>query len=53
MEPLIGSLLGIYLLGEHLGLLAWLGGALTLGGAIVISTRRPAPSPLRRSCFEG
>jgi drug/metabolite transporter (DMT)-like permease len=46
MEPLIGSLLGIYLLHEHLGLLAWLGGALILGGAIVITTRRPRPQPV-------
>jgi drug/metabolite transporter (DMT)-like permease len=46
MEPLIGSLLGIYLLGEHLGLLAWLGGALILGGAVVITTRRPDPQPI-------
>lgn len=41
MEPLIGSLLGIYLLGEHLGLLAWLGGALILTGAVTLTTRRP------------
>jgi drug/metabolite transporter (DMT)-like permease len=46
MEPLIGSLLGIYLLGEHLGLLAWLGGALILAAAIVLTTRRPEPQPI-------
>jgi drug/metabolite transporter (DMT)-like permease len=45
MEPLIGSLLGIYLLHEHLGLLAWLGGALILGGAVVITTRKPNAAP--------
>jgi drug/metabolite transporter (DMT)-like permease len=39
MEPLIGSLLGIYLLGEHLGLLAWVGGALILAAAITLTTR--------------
>jgi drug/metabolite transporter (DMT)-like permease len=38
MEPLIGSLLGIYLLGEHLGLLAWLGGALILAAAVTLTT---------------
>jgi drug/metabolite transporter (DMT)-like permease len=39
MEPLIGSLLGIYLLGEHLGLLAWVGGALILAAAVTLTTR--------------
>jgi drug/metabolite transporter (DMT)-like permease len=39
MEPLIGSLLGICILGEHLGLLAWLGGALILAAAVTLTTR--------------
>jgi drug/metabolite transporter (DMT)-like permease len=39
MEPLIGSLLGIYLLHEHLGLLAWVGGALILAAAVTLTTR--------------
>ena len=39
MEPLIGSLLGIFLLGDRLGLTAWLGGALILGAAITLTTQ--------------
>lgn len=39
MEPLIGSLLGILVLGEHLGPDAWAGGALILGAAILLTTR--------------
>jgi drug/metabolite transporter (DMT)-like permease len=41
MEPLIGSLLGIFLLHEHLGGLAWLGGALILAAAVILTTRQP------------
>lgn len=39
MEPLVGSLLGVFVLGEHLGANAWLGGALILGAAITLTTR--------------
>ena len=39
MEPLIGSLLGVIVLGEHLGTDAWAGGALILGAAILLTTR--------------
>jgi drug/metabolite transporter (DMT)-like permease len=39
MEPLVGSLLGIFLLREHLGPLAWLGGALILAAAVTLTTR--------------
>jgi drug/metabolite transporter (DMT)-like permease len=39
MEPLIGSLLGVFLLREHLGPLAWLGGALIVTAAITLTTR--------------
>lgn len=39
MEPLIGSLLGVFVLGEHLGPTAWLGGALILGAAVTLTTR--------------
>lgn len=39
MEPLIGSLLGVFILHEHLGGLAWLGGALILAAAITLTTR--------------
>ena len=41
MEPLIGSLLGIFILHEHLGGLAWLGGALILAAAVTLTTRQP------------
>jgi drug/metabolite transporter (DMT)-like permease len=43
MEPLIGSLLGVFLLSEHLGGLAWLGGAMILTAAITITTHSSAP----------
>jgi drug/metabolite transporter (DMT)-like permease len=39
MEPLIGSLLGVFLLHESLGPSARLGGALILAAAILITTR--------------
>ncbi len=39
MEPLIGSLLGIFVLHETLGPVAWLGGAMILLAAIVLTTR--------------
>lgn len=38
MEPLVGSLLGIFVLGEVLGPDAWAGGALILGAAVVLAT---------------
>jgi len=43
MEPLIGSILGVFLLGERLGPLAWLGGALILTAAISLTTRSNPP----------
>jgi drug/metabolite transporter (DMT)-like permease len=43
MEPLIGSLLGVFLLGEHLGPLAWLGGAMILTAAIALTTHSTNP----------
>jgi drug/metabolite transporter (DMT)-like permease len=47
MEPLIGSLLGVFLLHEHLGPLAWLGGAMILTAALVLTTRsQPSPTNL-------
>ena len=39
MEPLIGSLLGVFALGERLGPSAWLGGAMILGAALTLTTR--------------
>lgn len=43
MEPLIGSLLGVFILSEHLGPLAWLGGAMILTAAIALTTHNAAP----------
>jgi drug/metabolite transporter (DMT)-like permease len=43
LEPLIGSLLGIFLLSEHLGPLAWVGGALILTAAISLTTHSTQP----------
>ena len=43
MEPLIGSLLGVFLLKEHLGPLAWLGGAMILTAAITLTTNPSNP----------
>lgn len=42
MEPLMGSLLGVFVLGEHLGPTAWTGGALILAAAITLTTRSRA-----------
>lgn len=39
LEPMIGSLLGVGLLGEHLGPAAWVGGAMILTAAITLSSR--------------
>ncbi len=43
IEPALGSILGVELLGEKLGSFAWFGGALILIGAIVLTTREHAP----------
>jgi len=45
IEPALGSYLGVKLLGEHLGPFAWLGGALILGAAIILTTRGHEPQP--------
>jgi drug/metabolite transporter (DMT)-like permease len=39
MEPLIGSLLGVFVLGERLGPSAWVGGGLILASAVTLTTR--------------
>jgi drug/metabolite transporter (DMT)-like permease len=39
MEPLIGSLLGVLVLGERLGPSAWVGGLLILTAAVTLTTR--------------
>jgi len=45
IEPALGSYLGVRLLGEHLGPHAWLGGALILTAAIILTTRGREPQP--------
>ena len=38
IEPALGSLLGVKLMGDHLGPLAWAGGALILAAAVTLTT---------------
>ena len=45
MEPLVGSVLGVLILSERLGVLAYFGGALILAAAITLTTRKPHPQP--------
>jgi drug/metabolite transporter (DMT)-like permease len=45
LEPAVGSLLGVELLGEHLGPYAWVGGGLSLAAAVVLTTRNPHSRP--------
>jgi drug/metabolite transporter (DMT)-like permease len=39
IEPAVGSILGVELLGEKLGPFAWLGGALIIGSAVALTAR--------------
>lgn len=45
IEPVLGSLLGVELLGERLGPYAWLGGALIIGAAVALTVRGLEPEP--------
>jgi drug/metabolite transporter (DMT)-like permease len=45
IEPALGSVLGVELLGEHLGPFAWLGGTLILGAALALTMRGHEPEP--------
>jgi len=45
IEPALGSLLGVELLGGRLGPYAWLGGALILGAAVALTLYRHEPDP--------
>ena len=45
IEPALGSILGVELLGERLGPYAWLGGALIIGAAVVLTSRGREPEP--------
>ena len=38
IEPALGSVLGVELLGDHLGPLAWVGGALIVAAAITLTS---------------
>ena len=46
MEPLIGSLLGVLVLGERLGPLALVGGGMIVLAAFTLTRSAPAPAPL-------
>lgn len=45
IEPALGSILGVKLLGERLGPFAWLGGGLILAAAITLTTRGHEQQP--------
>jgi len=45
IEPVLGSILGVELLGERLGPYAWLGGGLILAAAITLTMRGHEPEP--------
>jgi len=45
IEPALGSILGVELLGEKLGPYAWLGGALILAAAVTLTTREHLTEP--------
>ena len=45
IEPVLGSVLGVELLGERLGPYAWLGGTLILGAAVAMTLRGGEPEP--------
>ena len=45
IEPALGSWLGVKLLGERLGPFAWVGGAMILAAATVLTTRGHEPEP--------
>jgi drug/metabolite transporter (DMT)-like permease len=45
IEPALGSWLGVRMLGEHLGPYAWVGGAMILGAAVVLTTHGHEPQP--------
>jgi len=45
IEPVMGSVLGVQLLGEQLGPFAWIGGALILGAAVTLTLHQHEPEP--------
>jgi drug/metabolite transporter (DMT)-like permease len=46
MEPLIGSLLGVLVLHDHLGGSAYVGGVMILAAAIILTTHNPKSRPI-------
>jgi drug/metabolite transporter (DMT)-like permease len=44
IEPLMGSLLGVFILGEHLGPLAAIGGVMIILAAVTLTTRSSNPT---------
>lgn len=46
MEPVMGSVLGVWAFHERLGPAAWLGGAIIIGSAILLTTRSRADVPV-------
>ncbi len=44
IEPALGSILGVKLMGDHLGPFAWAGGGLILAAALTLTTRGHAPT---------
>ena len=45
IEPALGAVLGVALLGERLGPFAWVGGLLILGAAVALTTREHPAEP--------
>jgi drug/metabolite transporter (DMT)-like permease len=45
IEPALGSILGVELLGERLGPFAWMGGALIIGAAVAMTVRGHQAEP--------
>ena len=45
IEPALGSILGVELLGDRLGPFAWVGGGLILAAAVTLTVRDHDPSP--------
>jgi drug/metabolite transporter (DMT)-like permease len=45
IEPVLGSVLGVELLGERLGPYAWLGGGLIVAAAVALTTRGNESGP--------
>ena len=45
IEPALGAVLGVEVLGDHLGLGTWIGGALIIAAAIVLTTTEKQQEP--------